>query len=68
MSATQRQARTRSLANCVAALEAPVERMITTQMLAYPDGWSETEKREAAQLHLFGRVDKAMTIKTRIAA
>lgn len=62
MSATQRQAR------CIAKLETGIERMIALQMLAYPDGWSETDKREAAQLHLFGTVDEAMTIKKRIAA
>lgn len=68
MSATQRQARPRSLLNCVVALEAPLERMIATQMLAYPDHWSPADKREAAQLHLFGTVDDAMALKEGIAA
>lgn len=52
MSATQRQAR------CIDKLASSIERMIAVQMLAYPDHWSPADKREAAQLHLFGRAPK----------
>ena len=31
------------------------ERMICTQMTAYPSDWPEIDKREMAELHLFGR-------------
>lgn len=31
-----------------------VERMIAIQMAAYPAGWTEDEKREMAERHLFG--------------
>lgn len=45
--------RTRQLANCLNALNSATERMIAIQMMAYPDGWSEAEKREEAQRQLF---------------
>lgn len=45
--------RTRTLANCLAQINSATERMIATQMLAYPDDWTEADKREAAELHLF---------------
>ena len=35
--------------------EAPLDRMIEIQMGAYPDSWPEADKREMAELHLFGK-------------
>jgi len=32
-----------------------VGRMIAIQMGAYPDSWPDADKREMAELHLFGR-------------
>lgn len=32
-----------------------LDRMIATQMGAYPDSWTDADKREVAELHLFGR-------------
>lgn len=38
----------------VRQLGAKLERMIAVQMAAYPSGWTEEEKREMAEQHLFG--------------
>jgi len=62
MSTTQRQAR---LLEAARALALPTERMIAVQMTAYPNDWTEADKREAAELHLFG---DAMALKEGIAA
>ena len=51
MSATQRHAR---LLEAARALPFATERMIAVQMTAYPNDWPEADKREAAELHLFG--------------
>ena len=51
MSATQRHAR---LLEAARTLPFATERMIAVQMTAYPSDWPEAEKREAAELHLFG--------------
>ncbi len=32
------------------------ERMIAIQMAGYPSGWTDLERREMAEQHLFGRV------------
>lgn len=37
-----------------AALAERTERMIAIQMTAYPASWTEEEKREMAEQHLFG--------------
>lgn len=37
------------------AMDAHRERMIAIQMSAYPDHWTEEERREMAEQHLFGR-------------
>lgn len=39
----------------VGRLHSGLERMIETQMTAYPSGWSDADRRELAELHLFGR-------------
>lgn len=44
--------RMRSIAGCMADLNAANERMIAVQMLAYPSGWPEADKRELAEKHL----------------
>lgn len=44
--------RSRSFANCLAS---SLNTMIETQMAAYPESWSAADKREMAELHLFGR-------------
>lgn len=33
----------------------PLDRMIAIQMSAYPDSWTDDDKRETAEIHLFGR-------------
>lgn len=50
--------RTRSLANCVEDLGSASERMIQITMLSYPNDWSDQDKRELAQQHLFGRKEE----------
>jgi hypothetical protein len=45
--------RTRQLMDCVNDLHSPIGRMIAVQMTAYPDHWSEADKREEAQRQLF---------------
>lgn len=32
-----------------------VQRMIEIQMSAYPNGWTDAERRDSAVRHLFGR-------------
>ena len=63
MSATQRQAR---LLETAVRMAVATERMIAVQMTAYPNDWPEAEKREAAELHLFG-TDAAMKLKRIVA-
>jgi hypothetical protein len=54
--------RARQFANCLdavapsfpARINAATERMIATQMTAYPADWSDADKREMAERHLFG--------------
>ncbi len=54
--------RARQLANCLnvvsptlpARIDAATERMIAIQMTAYPADWSDADKRELAERHLFG--------------
>ena len=36
------------------ALDAGLERMVRIQMEAYPPHWTEAERRELAEKHLFG--------------
>lgn len=38
-----------------APLGAALDRMVAVQMAAYPDHWTNDEKREVATAHLFGR-------------
>jgi hypothetical protein len=45
----------RSGARFEAMMASCLERMISTQMSAYPESWPEADKREVAKLHLFGR-------------
>lgn len=46
----------RRVPDVVEQLGASLERMIATQMGAYPDAWPEADKREVAEQQLFGRM------------
>jgi hypothetical protein len=44
-----------AVSDIAAELGAHVERMIQIQMEAYPEHWSEQDRRDMAEQHLFGR-------------
>lgn len=44
----------------LSSLGASLDRMIATQMTAYPSSWSDADKREMAEQHLFGIVEGGM--------
>ena len=57
---------TRSCSDLFVQLGEGVESMIRTQMLAYPNDWSEADKREMAIKHLRLGADASVCPVTRI--
>jgi hypothetical protein len=49
-----------SFGDLVSGIGSGVENMIRIQMTAYPNDWSDEDKREMAQQHLFGRGDQPL--------
>jgi hypothetical protein len=47
-------------------LQAGLGRMLAIQMSAYPSHWSDADKREMAELHLFGKAIAAEQAEARL--